>query len=104
MSIRDQVPYSDLIIERRELKVENEKLRIENEKLRIENEELREKLKKTRKDKKRWKKKYLELRDGKKSIELSRIEDGLGIPPIKQPLHDEALKPIKSGIKYEVIG
>lgn len=52
------------------------------DKIKNENVKLCKELKKARKEKKRWKKKYIELRDGKKSIELARIEDGLGLKPI----------------------
>ena len=45
---------------------------------------LERKIKKARKEKKRWKKKYLELRDGKESIEMARIRDGFGLNPINK--------------------
>lgn len=63
-----------------------------------ENAKLCKELKKVRKEKKRWKRKYLELRDRKKSIELARIEDGLGLEPI---LYDKDGESRKFGIRYE---
>ena len=48
-----------------------------------ENRKLKEKLDKIKKKKNKWKTKYYNLIDGKISIELARIESGLGIEPIR---------------------
>jgi hypothetical protein len=55
-----------------------------NDELNCENIRLKNELKETKKKKNKWKERYRNLRDGKVSIELSRIEDGLGIEPIKE--------------------